>query len=71
LKRLNRRCHSERSEESLIVSSAVPENDESEMFRFAQHDSHVVVTFQPSLKRFNFCNLSVPCNFLQDVLHKD
>jgi hypothetical protein len=43
---LKRRCHSERSEESLIVSSAVPENHKSEMFRFAQHDRHGVVALQ-------------------------
>jgi len=34
------------AKKSLTVSSEVRENDKSEMFRFAQHDRHGVVTLQ-------------------------
>jgi hypothetical protein len=37
-RRMSAGCHSERSEESQIISSLRSKSQESEMFRFAQHD---------------------------------
>jgi hypothetical protein len=52
-------CHSERSEESQIVSEAlITTNHKSEMFRFAQHDR------AETLQHLNEVNASLPFRHL-------